>query len=62
MNTLLRTRNTVSRILIASIWLVVSLSDLAGARVVKGNIEVTLQKHEAIRRARRNDVPLNVVL
>lgn len=61
MSTLLRTHTTVSRILITSIWLVVSLADLGGTRVVKGNIELTLTKHDAIRRPRRNEVPVNVL-
>ncbi len=49
MPTFLRPHFTLSRFLIAAIWVVVSLSDLTGARVVRGNIQNTLQKHEAIR-------------
>ena len=62
MSTFLRPHFTLSRILIAAIWVVVSLSDLTGTRVVRGNIQNTLQKHEAIRNLRRDNQRLPLVL
>lgn len=62
MSTSVRTHFTRSRILIAAIWVVVSLSDLSGARVVRGNIQSTLQKHEDARRLRRDAFRLPLVL
>ncbi len=62
MPTFLRPHFTLSRFLIAAIWVVVSLSDLTGARVVRGNIQNTLQKHEAIRNLRRDNQRLHLVL
>lgn len=46
MSTLFRNRPAVSRFLIASVWLLVASSDLAGSRVVKCNIQLVVQRHE----------------
>ena len=62
MSTFLRPHFTLSRILIAAIWVVVSVADLSGPRVSVGNIATTLQKHEAIRNMRRDNQRLPLVL
>ena len=62
MSTFLRPHFTLSRILIAAIWVVVSVADLSGPRVSVGNIQNTLQKHEAIRNLRRDNQRLPLVL
>ncbi len=62
MSTFLRPHFTLSRILIAAIWVVVSVADLSGPRVSVGNIQNTLQKHEAIRNMRRDNQRLPLVL
>ena len=62
MSTFLRPHFTLSRILIAAIWVVVSVADLSGPRVSMGNIQNTLQKHEAIRNLRRDNQRLPLVL
>lgn len=46
MSTFFRHHPSVSKILLASIWLLVAYLDLAGNRVVKGNIQLVLQRHE----------------
>lgn len=56
------THSTRSRILIAALWVVVSVADLSGPRVSVGNIATTLQKHEAIRNMRRDNQRLPLVL
>ena len=61
MTTFLRTHQTVSRFLIASIWVVVTLSDLTGTRVVNKNISTTLQMHDTISRLRRCDAILTLI-
>ena len=54
MNTLHRTHYNVARFLIASIWVMVCASNLAGLGSVKGNIQNTLTKHENARNSRRS--------
>lgn len=61
MTTFFCTHQLVSRFLIAGIWMVVSFSDITGHRVVKGNIQSTLQKHDDIRRARRSNAALTLL-
>ena len=62
MSTFLRPHFKRSRILIAALWVVVSVADLSGPRVSVGNIATTLQKHEAIRNLRRDNQRLPLVL